>query len=75
MVPAGLDLPERHGFANVVSKLPFTSKDLDPTSLLERKQGLEKYIQVWLKHCIHLSKHRMCVFTCQNTESSNCVFW
>ena len=43
---AGVDLPERHGFANVVSKLPFTSRDLDPASLLERKQGLEKYIQV-----------------------------
>jgi hypothetical protein len=42
----GLDLPEKHGFANVVSRLPFTSRDLDPTALLERKQGLEKYIQL-----------------------------
>lgn len=51
-VTSGLDLPDRHGFANVVSKLPFTSKDLDPTALLERKQGLEKYIQVWRAHVI-----------------------
>ena len=49
----GLDLPEKHGFANVVSKLPFTSRDLDPTSLLERKQGLEKYIQVSYRNNIH----------------------
>ena len=44
-------MPERHGFANVVSKLPFTSRDLDPATLLERKQGLEKYIQVLYSTC------------------------
>ena len=29
-----------------MSKLPFASVDPDPAFLLERKQGLEKYLQV-----------------------------
>lgn len=42
----GFELPDKRGFENFVSKLPFTAKDPDPTIILERKQGLERYLQV-----------------------------
>lgn len=35
---------------SIVAKLPFASADPDPAFLLERKQGLEKYLQVSLIH-------------------------
>ena len=43
-----IELPNKRGFENFVSKLPFTAKDPDPTIILERKQGLEGYLQVYI---------------------------
>jgi len=42
----GLNLPQKRNFSNFISKLPFTSSEPDATMLIERKQGLEKYLQV-----------------------------
>lgn len=43
--PPGLELPEKRSFSSLISKLPFVTQDLDPTIILERRQGLERYIQ------------------------------
>lgn len=42
----GLSLPEKRNFSSILSKLPFTSSEPDTTVIIERKQGLEKYLQV-----------------------------
>ena len=42
----GLNLPQKRNLSNFISKLPFTSNEPDATMLIERKQGLEKYLQV-----------------------------
>ena len=42
----GLSLPKKRGLSNVLSKLPFASSELETTVIIERKQGLEKYLQV-----------------------------
>lgn len=42
----GLDLPEKRHFSSIISKLPFTSSEPDTAVIIERKQGLEKYLQV-----------------------------
>ncbi len=39
--------------SSLVSKLPFASVDPDPAFLLERKQGLENYLQVLPVLLIH----------------------
>lgn len=44
-----MELPDRGRVTSLVSKLPFASADPDPAFLLERKQGLEKYLQVDVK--------------------------
>ena len=48
--------------SSLVSKLPFATIDPDPAFLLERKQGLEKYLQVYqywryiyVDNCIHVA--------------------
>jgi hypothetical protein len=46
----GLELPDRGRVSSLVSRLPFASVDPDPAFLLERKQGLEKYLQVY-RYC------------------------
>ena len=38
-------LPKKRYLTNLMSKLPF-STDSDTTVIIERKQGLEKYLQV-----------------------------
>ena len=43
---AGLDLPEKGGVLRIVSKMPFASAEHDPAFLLDRRNGLEKYLQV-----------------------------
>eukprot|EP00731_Ephydatia_muelleri_P011029 Em0005g1615a len=40
----GIDFPDKHSISSILSKLPF--KDLDP-NILERKKGLERYLQPW----------------------------
>ena len=49
----GLTLPDKHNLSNIVSKLPFTSSEPDTAMIIERKQGLEKYLQVyWSYGCV-----------------------
>ena len=45
-VCVGLKLPGKHGLASLVTRLPFTSGSPDLTIILERKQGLQSYLQV-----------------------------
>ena len=41
-----MTLPEKHHLSSIISKLPFASaSDHDKTVVIERKQGLEKYLQ------------------------------
>ena len=44
----GVNLPEKHHFSSLISKLPFSNSEHDTTVVFERKQGLEKYLQVSL---------------------------
>lgn len=39
-------MPDKRNFSSFISKLPFTSGEPDTTVIIERKQGLEKYLQV-----------------------------
>uniref|UniRef100_A0A1X7V9E2 PX domain-containing protein n=1 Tax=Amphimedon queenslandica TaxID=400682 RepID=A0A1X7V9E2_AMPQE len=44
-VAKGLSLPDRRIFSHIINKIPFSSGEPDPTTILERKEGLESYLQ------------------------------
>lgn len=56
----GLTLPEKRHFSSIISKLPFTSSEPDTTIIIERKQGLEKYLQVCWQRLLGQLVSRCC---------------
>ena len=51
---SGLNLPKKRNISNFITKLPFTSRDLNATLLIDRKLGLEKYLQVIVCMEVHV---------------------
>ena len=45
-VTVGFSLPDRRIFSHIINKIPFSSGEPDPTTILERKEGLESYLHV-----------------------------
>lgn len=46
IITLGLSLPDRKILSNIWTKLSFNSDEPDPTIILERREGLERYLQV-----------------------------
>lgn len=58
IITLDLTLPDRKILSNIWTKISFTSDEPDPTIILERREGLEKYLQVQCSYiCCHLSTH------------------
>ncbi len=68
---AGINLPDKKIMSNLWSKVSFS--DVDPALMLERQEGLDKYIQVFAFLCVLCIVIKLCAIIIFIAEHFQCT--